>query len=118
MALSRLLVVALVAAGLVTAPARADKIPEAVKTALEKADQFELISLDPSERDKPADGGFHGWKVLGKTLVKDKDGRKKVLDALAKGVADNKGEAAKCFIPRHGLRVVHDKKTYDLVICF
>ena len=91
-------------------------IPADVKTVLEKADTFELYSLDPGEES--VKDGFHGWKVLGKTTIKDTDVRKEVIAALAKGVADNDGRAAKCFEPRHGIRVVHDGKTTDLVICF
>ncbi len=34
-----------------------------------------------------------------------------------KGVEEG-GVAARCFIPRHGIRVTHDGKTYDLLICF
>src|SRR5262245_30134991 len=113
-----------VVVALAAVPARAAskeedrKIPDAVKAALEKADHWELLSLDPDRSQKPADGGFHGWKVLGKTLVKDKDARKTLLSALEKGVKENRGVVADCFIPRHGIRVVHNKKTYDLVICF
>jgi hypothetical protein len=94
-----------------------NKIPDAVKAVLDKADSFELLSLEPSER-KEAKGGFHGWKVLGKTEVKDADTRKDLVAALEKGVAENKGEVAKCFEPRHGIRATRDKKTVELVICF
>ena len=79
-----------------------------------------LISLDPNL--EPKDGKdadrFHGWKVLGQTTIKDADVRKKVLDAVLKGIQENKGEAANCFQPRHGLHATHEGKTVDLVICF
>ena|ERR1700722_1663745 len=92
-------------------------IPDNVKTILENATEYEVYSLDsdPGEGDKD---GFHRWKVLGKTTVTNEKKRTTLLEALSKGVADNKGEAAKCFIPRHGLRATHDGKTVDLVICF
>jgi hypothetical protein len=95
-----------------------NKIPDDLRAMLEKADQFELLSLNPDEtKEKPKDG-FHGWQVLGKTTVKDAEARKKLFAALEKGVAENKGEVARCFNPRHGIRVTHDGKTADLVICF
>jgi hypothetical protein len=37
---------------------------------------------------------------------------------LKKSVAESKGAAADCFNPRHGIRVIYDGKTNDLVICF
>src|SRR5262249_42133996 len=89
------------------------------RAILDKAQQYELISLDPSrEGDDKDKDKFHGWKVLGQTAFKDADLRKKVLDALVKGIQENDGIAAACFNPRHGLRAVHDGKTVDLVICF
>jgi hypothetical protein len=95
-----------------------NKIPDDIQTILEKADKFELISLDPEHlKDKPADG-FHGWKVLGRTTVKDADVRKTLLAAFEKGVEENKGEVARCFDPRHGIRATYGDKTVELVICF
>jgi hypothetical protein len=95
-----------------------NKIPDNLRAMLEKADQFELFSLSPDElKEKPKDG-FHGWKVLGKTTVKDAETRQKLLAALQKGVADSDGSVARCFNPRHGIRVTHDGKTADFIICF
>lgn len=88
-----------------------------LKTALdafEKATEFELYSLNP----KPVrEGGFHGWPVLGSTPLKG-DGAKQVRAAVEKGRAESDGSVAGCFQPRHGIRIVQGKKTYDLVICF
>ena len=51
--------------------------------------------------------------------VKDEDTRKKLLDALVKSVSEHEGTAGDgSFKPRHGIRVVHDGKTYDIVIGF
>jgi hypothetical protein len=90
-----------------------NKLPDPVLKALEKAPQLELYSLADDQKEK---GDWHGCKVLGQTTVKGDDA-KKVLTALKKGVEDGTS-GARCFIPRHGVRVVHDMQTYDLVICF
>jgi hypothetical protein len=92
-----------------------NEVPAAAKAILDKATEYEIYSLDPSVEG--VKDGFHGWKVLGKTTVKDAK-RTDLLKALAKGVDENKGEAAKCFIPRHGIRARDGDKTVDLVICF
>ncbi len=93
-----------------------DKLPDAARTALEKADQIEVLSLDPTgvETDKDA---FHKYKVLARATVKDADSRKDIAAAVQKGVAEG-GPIAKCFEPRHGLHVVYNDKTYDFLICY
>jgi hypothetical protein len=82
---------------------------------LEKATELELFSLDPATRNEK--DGFHGYKVLGKTTVKDADTRKLLVAAFKKGVEEDT-KVANCFIPRHGVRLKIDKTTVDLVICF
>lgn len=91
-----------------------------LKPLFEKAEAIELYSLDPSFDDKEPDPkkGFHGWKVLGKTAIKDAKTRKKLIAVLYQGLADSDGSAAKCFNPRHGVRATVDGKTADIVICF
>lgn len=111
-----LLVAALVGALVVSAVTDhkpENTLPAAVAAALEKADELEVYSLDG---EQPAKDGWHGFKLLGKTAVKGPEAHE-VGALVAKGVAEGK-IGAKCFIPRHGVRVTHDGKTYDLVICF
>jgi hypothetical protein len=95
-----------------------DAIPEGPRGALEKAGQIELYSLDPDRGEEKPKDGFHGWKVLGQTTVKNADTLKALVAAFKKGVAENDGIVAGCFNPRHGIRVTHDGKTFDFVICF
>ena len=98
-------------------PAKDNKLPADVMDILSKADQIELLSLDPnSDGDKSKDA-FHEYKVLGKTAVKDTEARKKLVESLTKGM-EGEIRPAKCFNPRHGIRATHDGKTVELVICF
>ena len=108
---------------------KTNKIPDAVVAVLEKADKWELFALDPvivkgkedkkdKGKDDKAETRFHGWKVIGKTEVKDAETRTMLLASLKKGVAANKGEFALCFNPRHAIRATVEGKTVDLVICF
>lgn len=96
--------------------ARADKIPDAVKAVLDKATEIELYSLDWRKPEEKPKEDFQGYVILGKTTVKDEETRKKIVAALAKGAEESKGTVL-CFMPRHGLRAVHDGKKIDLVIC-
>ena len=110
--------ITLLALLLASALVNADKIPNELQAALEKAEQFEVFSLSPRRpKDKPRDT-FHGWEVLGKTTVKDARTRTGLLTTFKKGVEENDGKAALCFNPRHGIRVFRDGKTTDFVICF
>jgi hypothetical protein len=90
------------------------------KSVFEKADAIVVYSLDPSFDNKEPDEskGFHGWKILGSTTVKDAKARAKIVAAVAKGLNDSDGTAAKCFNPRHGLRAMVEGKPVDVVICF
>jgi hypothetical protein len=124
----------LMASASVRAAEKDNKIPDELRTMLEKADQLELLSLNPLDgpevadgapvRDRPkADGKdrFHDWGVLGKVTVTDAETREKLVAAFEKGVAGAQGVegATKCdFSPRHGIRVTHARETADFVICF
>jgi hypothetical protein len=100
-------------------------LPKAAAEALDQAESLEVYSLDPSRvRPKPGEEKedkretFHGFRVYGKATVKDPDTRKKLVAAFKAGVEDSIGAAALCFNPRHGIRVTHNGKTFDFVICF
>ena len=95
-----------------------NKIPRVSKAILEQADQFQLLSLDPVYQVKAVKDDFYGYKVLGTTLVKDAETRKKLVSAFERGVAENQGIMAACFNPRHGIHVTRGGKTADFVICF
>ena len=51
-------------------------------------------------------------------MVKDAEVRKEIVTALDKGIGESDGNWAKCFDPRHGIRVQREGKTVELVICF
>src|SRR5262245_59380637 len=95
-----------------------NKIPDQAREILEKAGQFELLSIGHGPSTKSPTEDFHGWPVIGKTMVKDPSTRERLVAALEKGVQENKGDVMKCFNPRHGIRVTRDGMTADFVICF
>lgn len=97
-----------------------NKIPHELQAILKQADQFELLSLNPTElpQDTIPKDSFHDWEVLGQTIVKNAETRKQLIAAFKKGVEENEGIVAACFTPRHGFRVTHGSKTADFVICF
>ena len=84
---------------------------------LDEAESVELLSLDPRDRTTTPGSFFHGWKVLGRTTIRDRDGRKAIAGAIQRGIREA-DDAAGCFEPRHGLRATKGGKAVDLVICF
>ena len=93
-------------------------IPPDANAALESLPTFELLSLDPLQPEEEGDDRFHAWKVLGRTLITDKQARTKLVAALRKSVPIYDGPKADCFWPRHGIRVRDALIAYDFVICF
>jgi hypothetical protein len=87
-------------------------LPKEVLEAFAKAESFELLSLDPSKGEREGQG-FHGWTVLGKATLKG-DVAGEIRGAVRKGAKDSDGSVAKCFEPRHGIRV----GGIDLVLCY
>ncbi len=95
-----------------------NKIPDQAREILEKAGQFELLSIGHYSSKKNSAEEFKGWPVIGKTTIEDPDTRKRLIAAMAKGVAENNGDVMKCFNPRHGIRVTREGKTAEFLICF
>jgi len=93
-------------------------LPSNASSFLLEADQIELLSLDPKQSDDGSlKDGFHGWKVLGRTVIENADTKKSVISALERGYAEG-SNALKCFWPRHAIHANHNEKTVDIIICF
>jgi hypothetical protein len=80
-----------------------------------KSQRAILYSLEPEKRVEGKEL-FHGYSVLGKTEVSNPKLQGELKSSLVKAMAGAYGAA--CFNPRHGLRLMHDEKTVDVVICF
>ena len=105
------------------------RILSILKTAFAQSTSIELFSLEPVDIRNPrsklikkvAKGVFHNYYILGKASFASDDARKKLLSPFYQAVIDahkKDSSPAKCFQPRHGLRIHHQGKKMDLVICF
>ncbi len=92
---------------IVPAPAPGSKEPPPPPSPPKK----ELPPLPP-EKD------FHDYEILGQVRVTVTPGLKGVITGLDHGGQQWEGAVAGCFSPRHGLRVVKEGVTYDLLICY
>lgn len=88
--------------------------PRDSRQILEESQQFTLISIKPSiGYDKPkAPDYWHGFQVLGQTVITNPQEKTHLIAALYDSMAREDGAAA-CFNPRHGIRAVRDGKTVD-----
>jgi hypothetical protein len=51
-------------------------------------------------------------------VIDDPKRREALIAAFNRGIARSNGEEAKCFWPRHALRLERDGKVTDYLICF
>lgn len=98
-------------------------LPAEMRRIMDLGERFVLLSLQPAHeyiskhRAEPAGEMFHGCPVLGKTEIRDKVTRARLLDALNQGIGASAGLYAMCFNPHHGISVTRGNETVDLVIC-
>jgi hypothetical protein len=85
-------------------------------------DQITIYSIDGRPKtireESPNGEEFHGCPVLGKVEIRDSKQRRAIIDELRSAYLRRPSQALRCFIPRHAVRVVHDGRTTDFVICF
>jgi len=101
-------------------------LPAHVASALRAADRFDLLALDPAPkkyyeftgRTPPPGEDFHGYIALKRVTIADKEERQALLAVLDAGIRENRGMAAACFKPRHGISVATANGSIGLVICF
>ncbi|TDU67221.1 hypothetical protein EI77_03423 [Prosthecobacter fusiformis] len=70
------------------------------------------------QRKVPPSQEFHEYPILGQLDMKETDKLRYVIKALDVAGQNWAGGVAGCFSPRHGIRVMKDGKTHDLVICY
>ena len=97
---------------------RGEKVPAEVVTAFDGSETFVLYSLEPTASGDGTAKGVDHWTVLGQVDPVAETDRAKIVKALWKGIAESDGTMAKCFDPRHAIRVTHRGRTVDCVICF
>lgn len=91
-------------------------LPSAALEVARDSTTFEVMTLDPGQ-EGAADQDFHGHRILWRTIVTDRAAQERIVDIVNGGVSFF-ASPAKCFNPRHGVRMSHGKRTVDLVICY
>jgi hypothetical protein len=92
-----------------------------LRDLLERAEQMEVFQLNPralEDAKQAPEQTFHGYEILRRARADRAEQREEVAALLGKSLHWSELLRAACFNPRHGLRLVHQKRTVDLVICF
>jgi hypothetical protein len=61
---------------------------------------------------------FHDYPILLQMEIVSTADRREVLGAVRRGISESDGTVMRCFIPRHGLRIVENGRIIDYLICF
>jgi len=91
------------------------EMPRVVSRALDQANTYELLSLNPylSRPD------YYNHAILGRVAIADRATRERLNSELAAGARLSDGRVMACFNPRHAIRVTGaDGVVTDVVICF
>ena len=107
---------------------------EADTLSSEPADQFPhdpdsvvVFSIDPAQHpresgDTSTEQGntqtLHGYDVLRKVEIADPAQQRRIVSAVNKGIRNGPKSGARCFVPRHAVRMTRNEETIDVVICF
>jgi hypothetical protein len=89
-----------------------------------EAEKVELFSLERSSRRPGPNygrndaGWFNGFRIVGMIELAHGADRITILEALQDSLNKAPRSPAACFFPEHGVRIVHDSKITDYVLCF
>lgn len=91
-------------------------LPSAALEVAESATTFEVMAVDPGSQAAAAED-FHGHRIVWRTLVTDPAVQERILGVVNGGIS-RFATQARCFNPRHGVRVSRGARTVDIVICY
>src|SRR5262245_7813956 len=82
--------------------------PPEIRRVLEESESFLLYSIEGEDDILPdvTEHSFHGFKILGRTMITDDEQRKLLIEALDEGISKVMHGPALCFAPRHGISVI------------
>lgn len=97
---------------------RTSAVPAEVWTALEHAETYEVLALDPASERSQRD--YYNYRVIERVNVNDAQTRQAITTALRAGFhsANTSAVLACIFAPRHAVHAISAGREYDLVLCF
>ena len=97
--------------------------PGTTGTVVIHPDKFILYTIDPMQLEFALDESktpylstsLNGFKIRGKTIITDPNDQ---AGLLASAFSSPSFDQHQCFMPHHALRMVKNKRTVDVIICF
>jgi hypothetical protein len=103
---------------LITRSHPANDLPEEALQVLRAPSNAVLYSLEPTlGQTQMGDVAFHDFKVLGQTNLDLKQAQL-AANVFQQVVKNWDGRMARCFNPRHALRILSGDHTYDFLLCY
>lgn len=106
-------------------PEEVFRLPQDAVDALTTGTEFVLYSLDPGAapslkpRGLASKDEFYGFKSLGQLALTDPKMRAAAVGAVTDAIHHaDRHYMARCFSPRHALRVTAAGRVFDFVICY
>ncbi len=97
-------------------------LPEADRAMFEAPDRMTLYALHPHPvvdgKLSPHENRLQMWGILGQADITDPTDRKKLIEAVYRGLLAEDAGPAGCFNPRHAISFGTGDRRVDLVICF
>jgi hypothetical protein len=97
-----------------------EEMPDPFGSPAPKSGESDKKSPEPKEpkRKVSPEQEFHGYPILGQTKVALTDQLKTVISTIDESGRHWTGGVAACFNPRHGIRVIKNGESHDLLICY
>ncbi len=97
-------------------------LPEADRAMFEAPDRMTLYALHPypveNGKLSPQKNRLEKWGILGQADITDPADRKKLIEAVYRGLLGEDAGPASCFNPRHAISFGKGDRRVSLVICF
>jgi hypothetical protein len=96
--------------------------PGDLRDVIEQADRVILYTLDPHRivdgKLSPEAERLRTYGITGQAEITDPGERRKLIEALYRGLLGRDAGPAACFWPRHALRFERGQRAVDCLICF
>ena len=97
-------------------------LPADTSALLARSDHFELLLLDPnppsSRSEAQTPPRFHDYKENARRELTEAASRAHIISLVQQGVANNHGQAKRCFNPRYAIHATAGDQVVDLLICY
>ncbi len=94
-------------------------LPKIALNILENSKKIIYLTIDPKiSENSQGDKYFHKFPILSKIEIIYNNDKIDFINQLYDNISNADYSVARCFYPRHGIRIINENDTWDWVICF